>query len=57
LYFDVYFEDKFDYLTEKATTLLSALKVGALIEELDMKDINYCNDVVYEKFPLDEDTP
>jgi hypothetical protein len=56
-YFSAYFEGKYDYLTAAATTLLSALKVGALIEELDMLDINYCNDAVYEYFPLPAGTP
>lgn len=56
-YFDFYFNDKFVLLTGKATDLLSALKVGALIEELDMKDINYCNDVIYDVFNFVEGTP
>ena len=51
-YFSTYFEEKYDYLTASATSLLAALEVGALIEELDMLDINYCNDAVYELFPL-----
>jgi hypothetical protein len=50
-YFADYFSDKFQLLKGMAEVgLLEALKVGALIEELDMKDINYCNGVVYEAF-------
>jgi hypothetical protein len=49
-YFDFYFTDKFDDLIGEAVTALDALYVGALIEELDMKDINYCNKVVYDVF-------
>ena len=41
-----YFKGKFDYLIGKATDQLEALKVGGLIEELDMKDIRVCNDVI-----------
>ena len=56
-YFDFYFMGKFDFLIGKAADLLSALKVGALIEELDMEDINFCNDTIYEVFQLDGGTP
>lgn len=48
-YFSEYFTDKFTYLTG-ASTALDALYVGAFIEELDMLDINYCNQVVYDVF-------
>ena len=56
-YFDFYFTEKFNLLIGGADNLLSALKVGALIEELDMKDINYCNDIIYQVFEIDEGTP
>jgi hypothetical protein len=50
-YFADYFNGKFEYLVGKAEVgLLDALYVGALIEELDMKDINYCNKVIYDVF-------
>lgn len=50
-YFSEYFTGKFELLTEVlAFDLLSALHVGALIEELDMKDIKYCNEVIYDVF-------
>lgn len=48
--FSSYFSGKFLYLVESSGTMLDALYVGALIEELDMKDINYCNMVIYEVF-------
>ena len=51
-YFDDYFTEKFIYLVGKAEVdLLDALYVGALIEELDMSDINYCNDAFYTYYP------
>ena len=51
-YFDDYFTEKFMYLVGKAEVdLLDALYVGALIEELDMSDINYCNDAFYTYYP------
>ena len=46
LFYD-YFNDKYTDLIGEAFTALDALYVGAKIEELDMKDINYCNEVVY----------
>lgn len=50
-YFADYFTGKFLLLKGTAEVgLLEALQVGALIEELDMKDINYCNGVVYDVF-------
>ena len=54
-YFKVYFEDKFNNLTGEVNDL-SALKVGALIEELDMKDINDCNVEIYDFFAFEEAT-
>lgn len=42
-----YFNNKYTVLIGEAVTPLDALYVGAKIEELDMKDINYCNEVVY----------
>ncbi len=57
-YFAEYFSAKFLLLKSKAdVSLLEALKVGALIEELDMKDINYCNVVVYDVFQFPEPPP
>lgn len=57
-YFATYFSDKFSLLKSKAeVSLLEALKVGALIEELDMKDINYCNEVVYDVFEFPAPPP
>ena len=50
VYFKDYFTKKFDDLIGAADNLLNALKVGALIEELDMKDINECNNVIYDEF-------
>ncbi|MCJ7600214.1 MAG: DUF2202 domain-containing protein [Desulfobulbaceae bacterium] len=50
-YFAEYFTDKFTALIISANTLLNALYVGAKIEELDMKDINECNDVICVAFP------
>jgi hypothetical protein len=51
-YFAEYFSGKFDYLIDLAKVgLLEALYVGALIEELDMKDISYCNDAFDEYYP------
>jgi len=50
--FAFYFEGKFSFLVDNSATLLDALYVGALIEELDMKDINYCNMIIYEVFGL-----
>jgi hypothetical protein len=49
-YFADYFLGKFELLIGNADTALNALYVGAFIEELDMKDINYCNQVVYDVF-------
>jgi hypothetical protein len=44
-----YFQEKFQQLTELGSTdLLSALQVGALIEELDMNDIIVCPKVLLE---------
>jgi hypothetical protein len=44
-----YFEEKYDALVEKAREgLVSALYVGALIEELDMGDIINCPKVIIE---------
>jgi len=49
--FKEYFENKYNNLImEAGVGELEAALVGALIEELDMKDINDCNDVIYEKF-------
>lgn len=57
-HFAEYFSDKFLELKGKAeVSLLEALKVGALIEELDMKDINYCNGIIYEVFQFPISTP
>ena len=57
-YFADYFTGKFELLTEElAIDLLSALYVGALIEELDMKDINYCNKVIYDVFEFPKPPP
>ena len=51
-YFAEYFTGKFVYLVEKAEkSELEALFVGALIEELDMSDINYCNAAFYVYYP------
>ncbi len=53
-WFKEYFEDKFKKLTDLADNgLLDALYVGALIEELDMKDIHLCNEVFYKYYPND----
>jgi hypothetical protein len=44
-----YFTEKYQALVEKgAATALDALYVGALIEELDMLDINQCPKVIVE---------
>ena len=57
-YFAEYFREKFLLLIGKAeVSLLEALKVGALIEELDMKDINYCNGIIYDVFGFPEPLP
>ncbi len=56
-HFASYFTDKFTYLIGKSGTLIDALYVGALIEELDMKDINECNAVIYEVFGFQEPPP
>lgn len=56
-FFDFYFTEKFNYLIEISKDQLAALKVGAFIEELDMQDINYCNDVIYEVFDIEDETP
>jgi len=51
-YFAEYFTEKYEYLVDVAGTgLFEALNVGALIEELDMQDINYCNAAFYEYYP------
>jgi len=51
-YFAEYFSKKFKELVDEAeVSLLNALYVGALIEELDMQDINYCNDAFYDYYP------
>ncbi len=51
-YFAEYFADKYDFLVGLGGLgLFEALNVGALIEELDMHDINYCNDVFYQDYP------
>jgi len=51
-YFAYYFGYKFDGLIDTASAgELEALYVGALIEELDMSDINYCNNAFYEYYP------
>ena len=51
-YFAYYFGYKFDGLIDTASAgELEALYVGALIEELDMSDINYCNDAFYTYYP------
>jgi len=51
-YFAEYFSKKFKVLVDEAeVSLLNALYVGALIEELDMQDINYCNDAFYDYYP------
>lgn len=44
-----YFSEKFDYLVDMASkSELDALYVGALIEELDMKDIAVCPQVMMD---------
>jgi len=51
-YFAEYFSGKYYYLVDTAKIgLLDALYVGALIEELDMRDIDICNDALYEYYP------
>jgi hypothetical protein len=51
-YFAEYFTYKFEGLISTASRgELEALNVGALIEELDMSDINYCNAAFYEYYP------
>ena len=51
-YFAEYFSKKFKILVDESkVSLLNALYVGALIEELDMQDINYCNDAFYDYYP------
>jgi len=51
-YFAEYFTVKFNDLVGLAGLgLFEALNVGALIEELDMHDINYCNEAFYQYFP------
>lgn len=51
-YFDKYFAEKYEYLVGQASKgLFEALNVGALIEELDMQDIKYCNNAFYEYYP------
>jgi hypothetical protein len=51
-YFAEYFTEKYEYLVGQAGLgLFEALNVGALIEELDMKDINYCNDAFEQYYP------
>ena len=51
-YFDEYFSGKFHYLVDIAQIgLLDALYVGALIEELDMSDISFCNAAFYDYYP------
>jgi hypothetical protein len=47
-YFSGYFFGKYTALILMATDELNAAKVGAFIEELDMLDINYCNEVIYD---------
>ncbi|MEW6671010.1 MAG: DUF2202 domain-containing protein [Thermodesulfobacteriota bacterium] len=60
-YFTSYFTEKFNGLTavnpQDPGALLAALKNGAKIEELDMKDINYCNDVIYKAFEFPPPPP
>jgi len=57
-YFSEYFGGKFQLLTDMAAeNLFEALKVGALIEELDMKDINYCNAIIYQVFQFPPPPP
>lgn len=51
-YFAEYFSEKYDYLVDIAEiSLLDALYVGALIEELDMRDLNICNAALYDYYP------
>lgn len=53
-YFKAYFEEKYGELTAWAgKSLLDALMVGAFIEELDMVDILYCNDIFYTAYSDD----
>jgi hypothetical protein len=45
-----YFTDKYEYLINKGSNSeLDALYVGAFIEELDMRDINRCPQVIIEQ--------
>lgn len=44
-----YFNAEYSMLVNKGTNLLEALKVGALIEELDMHDIVKCPSIILEK--------
>ena len=51
-YFAEYFTEKYKDLVGLAGMgLFEALNVGALIEELDMHDIDYCNDAFYLYYP------
>jgi hypothetical protein len=58
-WFGVYFEEKFKKLTGLGGDgLLEALYVGALIEELDMMDIDVCNDEAFSAYwPYPGDPP
>ena len=45
-----YFTEKYRQLTERGSeNLLAALHVGALVEEMDMEDINYCPKEILEQ--------
>lgn len=48
--YGAYFTEKYQELTQQGqqTSLLLALKAGALIEELDLHDIIYCPEVIVE---------
>lgn len=50
-YFADYFTSKYEYLVGRASVgLVEALYVGATIEELDMLDLNYCNQDAFSQY-------